>query len=236
MRFGVPTRIEKPRGFTMVNGMIFLVWMVLGLTLVTITYKLFGVKGMVAVIAGNVVIMNILVNKGVVLFGLGATAGNVLYGMIFLSTDILTEWHGGKEARKAVLCGFVAGLIAFFASMAALAMEPAPWDYGHEALAVLTSPMWRILLGSWAAYLISQVFDTHAYEWYKGKGLPIWVRNNGSTMVSQFLDTAIFCSIGLLGLMPFVDWVQVLISTYVLKVVVAGIDSPFMYLVKHMKK
>ena len=48
--------------------------------------------------------------------------------------------------------------------------------------------------------------------------------------ISQLVDTAVFCSIGLLGTIPIGSWLQVLLSTYLLKLLVAVLDTPFLYL------
>jgi queuosine precursor transporter len=218
------------------NELLFFGWMIVGLASLVVSYRLFGKAGIVALIVGNVVIMNVLVTKGVEIFGLGATAGNVLYGMIFLGTDMISEFHGGKEARKAVLLGFSAAVVALLASMAALWMAPAPWDWAHGSLVTILSPVPRIVLGSWIAYLISQTFDTYAYDFWKKRGAPIWVRNNGSTLVSQAIDSVLFCSIALIGTMPTEVWVQVLLSTYLLKVLVAIVDTPFLYIANRLRR
>ena len=71
------------------NGLLFLGWSIGGLIALTLAYKLFGKMGLIGIIAGSVVMMNILVNKSVIIFGIGATSGNVFYALVFLATDIL---------------------------------------------------------------------------------------------------------------------------------------------------
>jgi uncharacterized integral membrane protein (TIGR00697 family) len=53
-------------------------------------------------------------------------------------------------------------------------------------------------------------------------------------MVSQAIDSAIFCGIALWGLFDFNTWREILLSTYLLKLAVAAIDTPFMYLAKKL--
>lgn len=59
----------------------------------------------------------------------------------------------------------------------------------------------------------------------------LWLRNNGSTAASQLLDTAIFYGIAFFGIVPLADLIQLIIATYLLKVVIALIDTPFVYAV-----
>jgi|LSQX01.1.fsa_nt_gb uncharacterized integral membrane protein (TIGR00697 family) len=214
------------------NGLIFLGWAIVGLFGLTLSYKLFGKDGLIAIIAGSVVMMNILVNKSVVIFGIGATGGNVFYAMVFLATDILSENYGGKEARKSVMIGFFISILTMVGAWVALAMKPAPWDWAHEPMSLLLSPMFRIIAGSMVAFFVSNMIDTYSYQWLRKKfPKQLWIRNNGSTMTSQLIDSILFASIALLGTMPMGAWVQVVISTYILKVIIAAIDTPFLYLV-----
>ena len=214
------------------NGLLFLGWSIVGLTALTLAYKLFGKMGLIGIIAGSVVMMNILVNKSVIIFGIGATSGNVFYAMVFLATDILSENYGGKEARKSVMIGFFISILTLIGAWVAIAMVPAPWDTAHQPLSQLLTPMYRIIAGSMVSFFVSNMLDTYTYQWIRNK-FPkhLWLRNNGSTMTSQLVDTLLFATIALLGTMPFDAWVQVLISTYILKVIIAAIDTPFLYLV-----
>ncbi|OQY39651.1 MAG: hypothetical protein B6229_03260 [Spirochaetaceae bacterium 4572_7] len=221
----------------MLNTLLFIGWVLIGLSGLLLSFRMFGKVGLIGVMAGSIVMMNILVTKSVFLFGLGATGGNVLYAMIFLATDILSEHFGGKEARKAVMIGFFVSVMMTVASWVTLVMIPAPWDWAHTSLATLITPMFRIVLGSMVAYLASNTLDTFTYDWLKKK-FPkyLWIRNNGSTWTSQLLDSLIFCSIALLGVMPFSAWAQIVISTYIVKIVVAAMDTPFLYLSKRLVK
>lgn len=221
----------------MINTLMFLGWALGGLSLLLLSFRLFGKAGLIGVMAGAIVMMNILVTKSVVIFGLGATGGNVLYAMIFLSTDMLSEHFGGKEARKAVMLGFFVSIFMTVASWIILQMSPAPWDWAHDSLAMLLTPMFRIVLGSMVAYLVSNTLDTFTYDWLRKK-FPklLWLRNNGSTWTSQLVDSVIFCSIALLGTLPFTAWIQIVISTYIVKTIIAALDTPFLYLSGRMVK
>lgn len=219
------------------NGLLFLGWSVVALSGLTLAYKLFGKSGLIGIIAGSVVMMNILVNKSVIIFGIGATSGNVFYAMMFLATDILSENYGGKEARKSIMIGFFISIFTMIGAWVALAMTPAPWDFAHEPLSLILTPMFRIVAGSMIAFFVSNMLDTYTYQWLKNKfPKQLWIRNNGSTWSSQFVDTLLFATIALLGTMPIEAWLQVVLSTYILKLIVAIIDTPFLYLVAKKRK
>ena len=92
----------------------------------------------------------------------------------------------------------------------------------------------RVVLASMAAYLVSQWHDVWAFNFWKKKtgGRFLWLRNNLSTLVSQLLDSVIFCVIAFVGVFESGVWVQILVTTYVFKVIVAVLDTPFIYLAR----
>jgi len=191
-------------------------------------------------------LMNIFVLKQFTLFGLVVTGGNALYGAMFLLTDILSEHYGKREAFKAVLIGFITSAIFVIATQVLLAFSINEFDFAQPHLAALFGLAPRILFGSMLAYIISQSFDVWMYnkirKWTNNKYL--WLRNNGSTLISQFIDTIIFTAVGLttFSFLPFEGVVSadlfwsVAIATYIIKLVVALIDTPFMYLSYKLKK
>ncbi|OEU83360.1 MAG: hypothetical protein BA873_00895 [Desulfobulbaceae bacterium C00003063] len=62
----------------------------------------------------------------------------------------------------------------------------------------------------------------------------LWLRNNASTIVSQLLDSILFTFIAFWGLLPTNEFFEILITTYLLKLIVAVVDTPFLYLAKMM--
>jgi uncharacterized integral membrane protein (TIGR00697 family) len=90
----------------------------------------------------------------------------------------------------------------------------------------------------YTAFLVSQFSDVYVFSYLKKKfpkDSQFWIRNNGSTMLSQLLDTLVFTSIAFLVVFPFHEWVQIFITTYVLKWIVAVLDTPFGYIAKRMQ-
>ncbi len=200
-------------------------------------YRLFGKTGLYAWTPIAVIIANIQVLKTIELFGVVATLGNIVYATSFLATDILSENHGKKEARKAVAIGFFSLIVMTVLMNVALQFTPHSSDFAHESLSTLFSIMPRIALASLTAYLISQFHDIRAYHFWKQK-FPatryIWLRNNASTMISQLLDSLVFSFIAFWGLFPLDVFLEILITTYLLKWLVAALDTPLIYLAKRM--
>ena len=215
------------------NAAVYFVWIIVDLCLLLAAFALWGKYGIIAFISATVVLMNIFVLKGIRLFGLDATGGNVLYASIFLGTDILAEYYGRREARRAVFMGFFISVLFLVASRFILLFTPADWDQQHEAMLQLFTPVWRVVAASMAAYLLSQNLDVVSYTWLK-KRLPnqLWIRNNGSTWSSQIVDTVVFCAVAFAGVYTTSVLTGIMISTYLLKILVAAIDTPFIYLTR----
>lgn len=215
------------------NSLIYVLWIITALTFLLIGFVLWGKTGIIAIISANVILMNIFVLKGMILFGLDATGGNVLYASVFLGTDIISEYYGEKEARKTVLIGFSVSLLFLIATRFILLFTPAPWDTYHTTMKTLFSPVWRIVGASMLAYLISQNLDVVSYSKIKEKApRHLWLRNNLSTWTSQIVDTLVFCLAAFIGTYETKVVLGIILSTYLLKVVVAALDTPFIYLSK----
>lgn len=218
------------------NEWLWLGFALLDLTSCLVVYRYFGRTGLFALVVFNLIVCNIQVLKTVQLFGVTTTLGNILYASVFLSTDILSEVYGAREARRAVLLGFIILVMAAVYMQLALAFVPAPDDFAQPHLAVVFGFLPRVAAASMAAYLVSQFHDVWAFHWIKActGGRYLWLRNNGSTLISQLLDTGIFCFIAFWGEFSSGVFWQIVASTYAIKAAMALLDTPFLYLARRM--
>jgi uncharacterized integral membrane protein (TIGR00697 family) len=220
------------------NSLLWLGFILVDLSLAVLIYRFFGKFGLYAIIVASVITCNIQVLKTVQLFGMVATLGNVLYASIFFTTDILSEVYGKKAARRGVWLGFIGMILMTLWMQIGLRFIPDASDFTQEALTTIFGLMPRVAAGSLIAYLLSQHHDVFAFHFWKNKtkGRFLWLRNCASTMVSQAIDTVVFCTIALWGLFDTNTWVQILITTYFLKWIVAAVDTPFIYLAKRLSQ
>ncbi|MCA0970401.1 queuosine precursor transporter [Halobacillus litoralis] len=223
----------------MSNELLWIIFALINFGLLLTMYKLFGKVGLFVWIGMSTVVANIQVVKTVEMFGLNATLGNILYGTAFLATDILNEKYGQKEARKAVWMGFSTLILLTLIMQMALQFTPGENDIAQPALETLFGIVPSIAIGSLTAYIISQYFDVWLYARLKRvfkTDKTLWIRNNGSTMLSQLVDTAIFCGIAFYGLYPVDVWFEIFLTTYLIKFLVAAMDTPFLYIAKRWKR
>ncbi|ANY68625.1 queuosine precursor transporter [Paenibacillus algorifonticola] len=206
-------------------------------TLFLISYRLFGKVGIFAWIGMATVVANIQVVKTVDLqFGTLAiviTLGNTMYGTIYLASDLLNEKYGEADAKKAVWFGFFTLIASTIIMQMALLFNPAePGVEAQAALQTIFGMLPQIALGSLCAYFVSQFLDVKIYSLLK-RLFParnqLWIRNNGSTIISQFVDSLIFCTIAFATEYEFDVWMSIFLSTYVIKFLVSVCSTPFLY-------
>jgi queuosine precursor transporter len=135
--------------------------------------------------------------------------------------------------------GFFSLIVMAILMNLALIFHPAPEDFAQESLVTIFSLVPRIAGASLLAYGISQVHDVWAYHFLKRK-FPshklIWIRNNASTAVSQLIDSVIFTVVAFAGKFPPHMLAEIVLSTYLLKIIAAAADTPFIYLARRMKE
>lgn len=219
------------------NELLFFVTIVTNFVGILLSYRLFGKTGLLAWIALATVIANIEVTKCVDMFGFSLTLGNVIYGSTFLATDMLSEFYGGKEARKGVLIGFFATVMFTIISQINLLFVPNGQDFVSDAMKTIFSLTPRLCIASMFAYIVSNTLDTYTYDWIKRK-CPnhLWLRNNGSTLTSQLVDSFLFTFAAFYGVFDMAMLVELSLTTYAVKVITAACDTPFIYMAKHINK
>ena len=210
---------------------------------VLLFYYLFGTTGLYcwtvfATIAANIEVL-ILVNA----FGMEQTLGNVMFASTFLVTDILSEVAGKKEANKAVRLGIFSSLFFILVSQLWLQFTPAETDFIMPHIQAVFSNTPRLMLASFLVYAICQQFDVWAYhKWWafttKKCGDSqrfLWVRNNGSTLISQFLNTLLFTLGAFWGVHDTPTLISIIASSYVIFVCTSLLDTPFIFLARKIK-
>ncbi len=227
----------------MPNEILWFLFLLIDFSLSLLAIYIFGKKALYVIIASDIIICNIQVIKTIELFGLVSTLGNILYASIFLATDLLSEIYGKKDARRGVWLGFYALIFMTISMQLALQFTPHSSDFSHDALNTIFGFIPRITIASIIAYLVSQNHDVWAFHFWKNKthGKFLWLRNNVSTWVSQAIDSILFVFIAFYGVFEFSIILQILFTTYIIKLIVAVLDTPIIYLgrwviKKHMEK
>ncbi len=161
------------------------------------------------------------------------SVGILPYPVTFLITDIISEVYGKKKANLIVTTGIFASFFSLLIVYASDAVPATTWSpinnalfgkvFGATAIAVFASMI---------AYLLAQYIDIQIFHFWKRvtKGRHLWLRNNFSTFLSQFVDT--FSVLFLLCSFGKIDWELfggLLLSGFLFKVLIAALDTPFLY-------
>ena len=160
--------------------------------------------------------------------------GILPYPITFLITDLISEIYGKKRANDIVIAGIFASLFSVGIILVAdcvPAISDSPVD--NTTFKNVFSKTIIAVGASMFAYLFAQFVDIRIYHFWKNrtKGKHLWLRNNFSTWLSQFVDT--FSIISLLcyfEVLPWSSFKGLLISGFLFKVLVAAFDTPFLYL------
>jgi queuosine precursor transporter len=221
----------------MSNELLWLLMLLVNFGAVIAAYRIWGKLGLFIWIPVSVIVANSQVLKTVELLGVTATLGNIVYASGFLVTDILSENYGKRDAARAVGIGFFTLILFTVLMNLALLFDPAPSDFIHESMAAIFGFLPRVAAASLFAYALSQLHDVWAYNFWKARRpgkRRIWIRNNLSTMVSQLIDSLIFTLIAFWGVFPREVLIEIFLTTYILKWLVAVLDTPFIYLARHL--
>lgn len=167
-------------------------------------------------------------------------AGILPYPLTFLVTDLISELYGQRRARWVVMVGFVVsvGLLALVEiGKAVTPLDPKQ----QEVFVAFFSSTTRAVSASMIAYLVAQVIDVQLFHFWKRltKGRHLWLRNNGSTVGSQLVDTVVVTTVLFWGTSPpFMDGqvmgvaeiAPIIRDGFIFKAIVALIDTPLFYL------
>jgi queuosine precursor transporter len=194
-----------------------------------------------ALFTGSLVVCNLIANKFLTVdlgfLGFSApfilSAGALPYPITFLVTDLLSEIYGRRRANQVVVGGFLASLLVLLAL----------W-LGNQFPAIADSPVdsatyqmvfqnaWRVIAASMTAYLVAQVVDIRLFHFWKNltRGKHLWLRNNASTILSQFLDSALVVLVLFSGIKPVADMGRIILDLWMFKALIALLDTPLFYL------
>lgn len=215
-------------------------------SLVLVWFYLFGEKGLITFSAIATIAANIEVLIMVQAFGMEQTLGNILFASTFLVTDILSEIASKKKAQTAVNVGIATSITFILISQSWLLYSPSASDFAFGSIQTIFSNTPRLMLASLAVYAITQKFDVWFYHkiWsitetkFHDKKKGLWIRNNGSTLVSQLFNTFLYTFAAFLGTYDMPTLLSIVLSSYVIFIVTSLADTPVVYLARkiHDKK
>lgn len=190
---------------------------------------------MLALFVGSMVLVNTIGSKITTIAGIRVSVGIFFMPLLFLITDVIGEVHGRERARSFVR--IASGMLVFMFIMILVSIKlPANPTWGlQEQFATIFGSSLRMTFASITSFIISQSVDVTAFDFWKKRtqGKHLWLRNNLSTMFSQFIDTTLFMFLAFYQISPkftagFIF--SLIIPYWIFKIIFALIDTPLCYL------
>lgn len=219
------------------NHLYLLIEIVAVFTLLLLAKRFFGKSGVLAWIALATVFANIFEAKNIELFGLNLAAGHVMFGSVFLATDILSEYYGKEDAKRGVWVGLAADVTLIVATQICRLYVPSAADSADPAIQRLFTMSLRITAASAVMFFISNWCDVLLFakirELTNGKYL--WLRNNVATILCNCLENFLFYILAFYPMFSISQIVEMGLATCLLEIIIGICDTPFLYLAKKFK-
>ena len=185
----------------------------------------------VALFVTCLVVSNVIAVKLAMVQGLVLPAGIIIFPVSYLLADVLTEVYGYRAARRVLWLGFFCNLLAVAAIWIGGLLPPAPFWGGQAAYDQILGATPRILLASFAAYLVGEFANTIIMSKLKVAmaGRHLWARAIGSTLVGQGLDSAVFITIAFSGMMPLPILLGAIVTQWLIKSAYEALATPLTY-------
>ena len=196
-----------------------------------------------AIFISSLVTCNLIANKFVTV-DLGfkvfiVSAGILPYPLTFLVTDLISELYGQKKANIVVFSGFVASMFVLLFLWLGGQFNAIPDSIvNDDTYNNVFQNAWRIIAASMIAYLFAQFIDVRIFHFWKRltNGKHLWLRNNGSTIASQLVDTTLVVMILFVGVWEPSKIISAIIDGWLFKMLMAAIDTPIIYGIIHLLK
>ncbi len=212
------------------NEIIFFIMVFGGLSSALLADRL-GRGYLYALIVAITLYIGITEGKVIEVFGLPTTLGTALYAVSFFATDLVTERYGKAAGLMAVKYGvFCAVIFQLFLQVTIISIPIEAVSDLSNAMGMVFSNSLRIVSAGLFVYAISQSIDIWLYDKIHiyTQGRYLWLRNNGSTFVSQAVDTYLFTFLAFYGV--FDDWFIMASIAYLFKLCIAVCDTAFLYM------
>ena len=185
----------------------------------------------VAAFVGVLLISNIGATKLIAFGPIITDGGAFLFPLTYIIGDVLSEVYGWKAARRAIIIGFAMSIIAAITFFLVQASPPAPGYENQEAFEAVLGFVPRIVLASLCGYLVGQLLNAYVLVRIKDvtKERYLWARLIGSTVVGEFADTLVFCTVAFYGVITGSEFVTYVVVGYVYKTLLEVVLLPITY-------
>lgn len=162
------------------------------------------------------------------ILGMETPAGVLIYPLVYILTNVLTEVYGEETARRTIALGIAADVLFVFMTTLILFLPSPPYYAGDSSLAFVFTQTPRILIASYISYVIGNLVDARLTTIVnRGEGAYSSIKNLGVIIVSMLVDNIIFIGLAFIGQVPVVDIAIMIVSHWLISLVWTVIAQPF---------
>lgn len=185
----------------------------------------------IALFAAALLISNLAATKLIAFGPIITDGGAILFPLIYIFNDILTEVYGYKYARRAIWIGFTVMVVAIVAFTIVRYLPGAAEYTAQSSYEAVLGFFPRIVLASLAAYLVGSFLNSFVLAKLKlrTKGKKLWLRLIGSTAVGELFDTIVFGLVAFGGILGFNDMIVFILVGWLFKTGVEVVLLPVTY-------
>jgi uncharacterized integral membrane protein (TIGR00697 family) len=187
----------------------------------------------VLIVMGNLIYQKFVSLPLFSFYTLELSVGAMVYPLTFQLTDLITEFYGKGKASFCVRLGISMNIVVAFIIAGMDQLEATPWSkINNDTFHNVFGSYNVAFMGSMVACYVSQAFDISIYLWIrKWTGSKwLWLRNNGSTAISLFIDTSIVvCFLTLFGVLPVERLGALIGNSYLFKLFFTVCSTPLFY-------
>jgi uncharacterized integral membrane protein (TIGR00697 family) len=228
------------------NELILILLIIGSLTISTVSISLYirfykKSEAITAIYVIYLALSQILAIKIADFYGISVPAAVLIFPFVFQLTDTMNEHFGKKATYRMIFIGFITQVLMTFFIYIGIDVDPSViWELNGVSYTEL-EPAWDnffgiqvgIVTGSWAAFLVSNLFDSWLFAWVKSKTKEraLWIRSVVTDIPSLAIDSGIFITIYFgvfLGAWAIVP--QLILYQTLTKWILGVIDTPFLYL------
>jgi uncharacterized integral membrane protein (TIGR00697 family) len=186
---------------------------------------------LLGVFVGLLLISNVAAVKLIAVGPLITDGGAFLFPLVYIVGDVLSEVYGWRAARTAIFTGFAMAALAAVTFLAVQVSPPAAAWENQEAFEAILGFVPRIVLASMLGFLVGQLLNAYVLVRLKErtKERHLWVRLIGSTVVGEFADTLVFCTVAFYGVITGAEFLNYVVVGYAYKTLLEVMLVPVTY-------
>lgn len=169
------------------------------------------------------------------LFGFAFALMELFYAALFFTTDLIAEHYGKRDAHSLVWLAVVVSVVIGVITSISVVLTPHEVDFIQPHIKAILEIAPRVLLAAFVMFIVEQHFDIWLFHKIKQKtqGKKLWLRNICSTSTTQLMDVLVFYPVAFYGI--YSNLIELMIAAFVFKVLLALLDTPFIYLSRKFK-